>query len=394
MENMDLSIINISLELVEKNAAEISSASNFEKISFGSLSSIGAGISSTIPAFKKSIESILVDVPDNVYAAFDENGAATPLKYRFKGTTNFIGSNRKRGELFQTRFSQIDNLSGTKVTEMPIDPTMLFMAMALVAIDKKLDVIKELQQKIINFLESDKRAELESSLTFLTEILSSYKFNWENDTYRNNAHLKTQDIKQLSEHNIVFYRKRILSESAKSKFLNTSSAVKNKLQQLQSDFNDYQLSLYLFGYSSFVETLLLFNFSSEYLNSVSKQIEKYLHQYMEDYTNCYNSLEEDYQKSVRGLALNGIATASGKLGKAVSKIPVISNSQLDENLIASEDTLKSFNGKTTTNAMLAFTESRDGMVRPFINLIDRLNVLHNQTNEFYFDEDGLYLKIS
>ena len=393
MDNTDLTVVNAAIELVERKELPSESNDEYAVIPFAGLASVGAGISSMIPWFRRVKETVMVSMPDNIYAAYDSAGAAKKLRYVFKGTTDFMGSDVVNGVTSQTHFKQVGELAGKKITQLPFDPTLMFMAAALVSIDKKLSDIKDIQLKIFDFLESDKRAELESSLSFLTELLSAYRFNWENKTYLANAHLKTQDIKQSAEHNMLFYRNRIISEYSKKSFLQTGSALKSKMKQVQSDFNNYQLAIYLFSFASFVEVLMLANFSEDYLCSVSQQIEQYHIRYMEDYTGCYNALEQAFKKSLPGVILGGVASASGKVGKAVARIPVISKTQIDENLIASEDSLKSFSEKSITGAMMSLTGSKDSMVSPFIGLIKKLNLLHNQPSEFFFDEEKVYLKI-
>ena len=46
--------------------------------------------------------------------------------------------------------------SQVMTTTIPYNPTVLFMAMALMSIDKKLDKIQETQKEILRFLELDK----------------------------------------------------------------------------------------------------------------------------------------------------------------------------------------------------------------------------------------------
>lgn len=58
---------------------------------------------------------------------------------------------------------------------------------------------------------------------------------------------------------------------------------------------DDQLALYLYSYSSFLEVLLLGNFTQPYLESMEKRISDYAPQYRELYTSCYNLLEESIQ---------------------------------------------------------------------------------------------------
>ena len=79
-------------------------------------------------------------------------------------------------------------------------------------------------------------------------------------------------------------------------------------------------------------------------------------------------------------------------GKTIAKIPVISKSQLDENLIAKSDELLDKNAKKTEQTMIAFSENRTDDVKVFIDNIDRVNMLYNKPMDVLFDKDGLYIK--
>ena len=88
--------------------------------------------------------------------------------FQMKETGNFIGSLKTSAGM----------VGGGQAQMMPLafDPTMLFMAAALVNIDKKLDAIKEMQQEVIDFLAQKEKAELQGNLTFLFDVFNSYKY--------------------------------------------------------------------------------------------------------------------------------------------------------------------------------------------------------------------------
>ena len=62
-----------------------------------------------------------------------------------------------------------------------VDPATLAaqaaMAAIMMEINKKLDNIQEMQQRILDFLEQDKQAEQQANLKVLTDILEGYKHN-------------------------------------------------------------------------------------------------------------------------------------------------------------------------------------------------------------------------
>lgn len=105
------------------------------------------------------------------------------------------------------------------------DPTMLFMAAALVIIDKKLDNIKEMQQEMMYFLTQKGKADLKGNLIFLYDLFNNYKYNWNNEMYKNNNHTMVLSIKKEAESKIVFYREQIIAKVNKKVFIHSDQAV-------------------------------------------------------------------------------------------------------------------------------------------------------------------------
>jgi len=173
------------------------------------------------------------------------------------------------------------------------NPTMLFMAVALANIDKKLDAIQEIQQELLDFLAQKERSELKGDLNYLADILNNYKYNWNNDKYKNNNHIKVLDIKQGAERKIDFYREQIKSKISKKTFFHSDQDVKKQLEKIRVEFKDYQLALYLYSFSSFLEVMLLENFESAYLDCITKKMEDYSFQYRELYSQCYDQIEKN-----------------------------------------------------------------------------------------------------
>ena len=70
------------------------------------------------------------------------------------------------------------------MTAIPCDPAMLAMVAVLMNIEKKLDTIQETQEEILEFLVEKERATLQGNLNVLGEVMSNFKYNWTNDTYK------------------------------------------------------------------------------------------------------------------------------------------------------------------------------------------------------------------
>lgn len=303
--------------------------------------------------------------------------------FQMKGTNNFIGS-------LQTSTGMVGG-GQAKMTPLACDPTMIFMAAALANVEKKLDAIQDMQKEMMDFFVQKEKADLKGDLNFLFDVFNNYKYNWNNEMYKNSNHIKVLDIRQEAEKKITFYREQIIAKVNKKSFIHSDQTVNKQLQMVQDQFKDYQLALYLLGFSSFLEVMLLGNFDKDYLTGISGKLEKYSLNYRELYTKCYDEIESYSSTSVQSSMLKGIAKASTSVGKLVEKIPVISKGQADEALIAAGDKLDELNAGKLRKQMSSLIERQSNSIRPFIENIDTVNELCNKPVQLLVDKENLYI---
>lgn len=303
--------------------------------------------------------------------------------FQMKGTNNLIGS-------LQTSTGMVGG-GQAQMTPLACDPTMIFMAAALANIEKKLDAIQDMQKEMMDFLVQKEKSDLKGNLNFLFDVFNNYKYNWKNEMYKNSNHIKVLDIRQEAEKKIAFYREQIIAKVNKKSFIHSDQTVNKQLQSVQDQFKDYQLALYLLGFSSFLEVMLLGNFDADYLTGISDKLEKYSLKYRELYTKCYDEIESYSSTSVQSSVLKGIAKASTSVGKLVEKIPVISKGQADEALIAAGDKLVELNDGKLRKQMRSLIEHQSNSIRPFIENIDTVNELCNKPVQLLVDKDNLYI---
>lgn len=300
------------------------------------------------------------------------------------GGTEFIGSLK----------SATGTVGGgqARMTALACDPTMLFMAAALMNIEKKLDTIQETQEEILEFLEEKERATLQGNFNVLGDVMTNFKYNWDNPTYKSNKHILVQQIKKESEASIILYRDQIAKKLKKRSFIHSDQEVKSTLKKLQAQFKDYQLALYLYSYSTFLEVMLLGNFSEGYLDSVEQRMSEYSLQYRTLYTECYDLMEGYSKSSIQSGVLSGLAAASKFMGEIIAKVPVISNSQLDENLIEAGSRLDRHGNKRAAIELQGLTQARMSVALPFIDNIRAVNDLYNKPVTYLFDNENMYVQ--
>ena len=273
-----------------------------------------------------------------------------------------------------------------------IDPTMMLMAITLANIDRKLDAIQETQQEMLDFIVQKEKSELKGDLSFLIDVYNNYKYNWNNEKYKIANHIKALDIRQSAEQKIDFYREQIKKQLSKKIFLHNDLDSNKQLLNIQDEFKDYQLSMYIYGFSYFLEILLQENFNKDYLKAISQKLDDLSFQYRELYSLAYEQSEKHTKSSLQTKFISGLSSVNKIAGEAIAKIPIINKSQIDETLIETSNRLVSYKDKKVSTIMSKLLEQQNACVRPFIDNIDMLNLVHNQTNTLIFDKENLYLE--
>lgn len=278
-----------------------------------------------------------------------------------------------------------------RMTQIPLDPTMLCMAVAILAVEKKLGAIHDAQKEILAFLELKEEAKLKGNLNALSDVLNNYKFNWDNDKYKGHKHILVQDIKREAEQSIILYCDQITKALSKKALFRSGQEVKAILNKTMARLNNYQLALYTFSFSSFLEVMLLENFDSKYLNSIASKIQEYSDDYTAMYQKCAEKTEKDSKDSLEGYALKGLSKLSSGAGKIVEKIPVISKSQLDENLLKAGGILQDVDNNRTQNIIQILADSQTDYISSFVENIHTIDNLYNQPMQLMFDSENIYV---
>lgn len=386
-DNNEVINMMIEMEYIPPDHSEKINVRQYTKFPLTKLSALGIGFSNLSEATRTITQNIN---NDGLYKCVLPKGA-TKLAQAKDGTGALGAAFDPNNHLIgQARWIKEDSV--TQVTTIPYNPTMLFMAAALMSIDKKLDIIQETQQEIIEFLEQKEKSNLKGSLDTLSDVLNNYKYNWNNETYKTNKHNLVQIIKHDTVKSIDFYQNQISSKLEKQSFLHSNKTVKSKMQKIHSEFKNYQLALYIFSFASFIEVILIGNFDSEYLNSISHKIEDLYFKYRELYTECYNQIEGYANTSMESYLLNGLAGMSKISGKLIAKVPVVGKSSIDEALIETSGRLEKFESSKNDKILEKFIDARSSEVGLFIDNINMVNRLYNEPIEFLIDKEYIYIK--
>lgn len=367
------------IELIPTVFEEPKALSKRKKIPFSRLAGAGTAFDSISAAFQYVASG--GQATSGLYHVTVPNGGNL---MQFKDGRGFLGSVQAAN----------GGVGGGQAVLNPVvlNPATMCMAVALISIDKKLDGIQETQKEMFDYLKIKDKAKLQGDINFLTDVANNYKYNWNNDTFKQAHLIKTQDIKQASEASIEQFRTLIKAKMQKKGFIQTSQQVKEQLDDLKDYFRSYSMALYLHAFSSFMEVMLLENFDEKYLDSVTSKIEKYSVKYRELYTDSYNRLERKLDKSLQGHIMGGLAKANIVAGEVLEKIPVVEKSPLDEGLQKAGYHLADAKEDSITKTMKKIIPHKKSQVEPFIQSVKTVKKIYNEPLEIVFDEENLYIE--
>ena len=246
------------------------------KLPVNEILSLGTAFSSLPNAVRTVAQTIQIPTAGNLFSATTAGGApvfASQMQ-AFKDGTGLLGSTVSAAHSFdQVRFHEVAAQSAQMTTAMPYDPTTLFMAAMLLQVNQKLDAIQETQEEMLEYLRQKDKAALRGDLETLTDILTNYRFNWNNETYKTNKHIQVQRIRQEAERSIIQLRAQVSRALGAGGPLHIHREAEDRMGKVVDDLKEYQLALHLYAFSSFLEVVLLENYDSGYLASVAQGID-------------------------------------------------------------------------------------------------------------------------
>lgn len=377
MENaLEFRPINIS------NDVDLDAAT---KIPLGKIAALGIAFSPLIQAFSPAAAgagAVLLQATDHFGNAIDPS-----MLFKFKDYAGSLGSyidaagNLQQAELHRVVFQ------GTTM----VDPLAILAAAAVMEISNKLDDIQATQKEMFNYLKTQDKASLRADLGTLYDILEDYQCNSLNQQFKSHKHIQVQEIRNRADKAIRQHRDLIFSEVTKGGLLRTDKNVRNKAQAVKNELEECRIAVYLYGFSSFLEVMLLENFDSGYMSLVTQRISDYAYNYRELYTHVYNSLEEDASSSLRAAVVGGLSVAAKKAGSVIAATPIGDKTQIDEALGSVGTKLGGLNDSIEEGMLRTIIEARNTDVLPFVASLASINRLYNKPSSLLVDKEAIYI---
>ena len=373
---------NLAKDLILDTKTDITKEKKIS-IPIAQLSTLGAGVSSLIPALHTVTQTSTVNT-GGLYKLL--NGEGVGLKQSRSG---FLWGATKESKM--GKFQELNSATKTTTTQIPIDPTTMMMAVALASIEKQLGDIAEMQKQILSFLETEKESDVEGDVETLSKIINDYKYNWDNELFVNSNHKLVLDIRRNANKNIKSYNKRIEEVIDSKDFLISQSNVSSALEKLTKDFKYYRLSLFSYSLSSLLEIMLSGNFKEEYISGIRDKIKQLSDNYRDLHTKCSVYLEKISKSSIETNVLKGLGAVTKSIGGFIGSIPFVKEGPVDEFLIESGDSLTENAGNMEEEKVKEFGKINNPNTVVFMDRMDEIIKIYNHTTDICFDENNIYL---
>lgn len=382
MENNDLLVLNeltesnISLRpsiQVEHALAEIKDTyqtSPLAKIPFAEISALGgsfAGLAKTLanPATK------------GLYRCMFPKGVTGTLAMKDGA---YLGTIMNKGIVGQARWEPVETLVN------PTSVQIALVAVAVLAVAKQVQDIKDGQKEIIGILERDKKSQLLADYDLLSSYMDDYKFYWENEASLVVNLNQVKNIKRNAMKDLRSYIEQIEEMlSAKKNLLKVQSA-SYKIGQILDRFVHYKLALHVFALSEYMEIMLSKNFQAEYLSKIEDEIREHSINFRNLYTACYDKIEVLKKEAVTTQAANKLAEVSRSVGNLIGKIPVFKDRPIDEFFIGIGDTITDAEKKQLEKTLAFFIQYKESGLAPIAEHIAMINQLSNKPVVMVYDK--------
>lgn len=387
MANNDLLVLNELTESggslrpsiqVERALAEIKDTfqtSPLAKIPLTEIAALGG-------SFAGVAETIATPAAEGLYRCVFPKGITGTLAMAKDGS-GALGTILNDGIVGQARWIPVDKAIGPACLKATL------VAVAVLAIAKQVQDIKDGQKEIIGILERDKKSQLLADYDLLASYMDEYKFYWENEASLVVNLNQVKNIKRNSMKDIRSYTDQIENMLSAKKNLLKMQTASNKTGQLLDRFVHYKLALHVFALSEYMEVMLSKNFQAEYLNKIEDEIREHAMKFRNLYTACFDKIEAIKKDAVTTQTANKLADVSRTVGNFIGKIPLIKEGSVDEFLIGVGDSISDTEKKKLEKTLAYLIQYKDSGLTLIAEHIAIINQLSNKPVVMLYDNKVL-----
>ena len=365
-------LLNVTQSLLADTRMDLNSRGVLS-VPIAELSTLGAGVSSLIPALNTVTQATSI-AADGLYTIANA-GVGDVLKAAKNG--NFWAS--------------LKTADGASKMVQLQEAGAMMMAVALFSIEQELGEIEDMQRQIISFLEIEKESEIEADVESLMSIIKKYKDNWDNERFVSGNHNQVLTYQNRARKNMLGYQKKIVESIGKKPHIVTQAGVKQAFASLEKEFKYYRLSLYTFSLSSLMEVMLSGNFKESYISGIRDELQQMSDAYRDLFEESSHYLEKLSNSAVDANVMKGIGTAGNAVGKFIGSIPLVKEGPVDEFLQDGGIHLKKSALDMEKDAVHRFASIGNPGTRMFMEKMDEMIQIYNRTEQICFDDKKIYL---
>lgn len=230
------------------------------KIPFTEIAALGG-------SFAGVAETLATPAAEGLYRCVFPKGVTGTLAMAKDGS-GALGTIMNDGIVGQARWIPVDKAIGPACLKAAL------VAVAVLAVVKQVQDIKDGQKEIIGILERDKKSQLLADYDLLASYMDEYQYYWENDASLVVNLNQVKNIKRNAMKDLRSYIEQIEGMLAAKKNLLKMQSASYKIGQLLDRFVHYKLALHVFALSEYMEVMLS-NLQSHCLCDVSRTENQY-----------------------------------------------------------------------------------------------------------------------
>lgn len=364
---------------VEHTLAEIKDiyqTSPLAKIPFTEIAALGG-------TFSGVVETMAAPTTEGLYRCVFPKGVTGTLAMAKDGS-GALGTIINDGIVGQARWIPVDKAIGPACLQAAL------IAVAVLAVVKQVQDIKDDQKEIISILERDKKSQLLADYDLLASYMDDYKFYWENEASLVVNLNQVKNIKRNAMKDLRSYIEQIEGLLSEKKNLLKMQTASYKIGKLLDRFVHYKLALHVFALSEYMEVMMSKNFQAEYLNKIENEIREHAMEFRDFYTACFDKIELLKKEAVTTQAAHKLADVSRSVGSFIGKIPLVKESPVDEFLIGVGDSISDAEKQRLEKTLAFFIQYKDSGLIPIAEHIATINHLSNKPVVMLYDNNNLY----
>lgn len=363
----------------------------YVKIPMTEFSGLGAMFAEMSPAFRTVTMTTRVNTKGLYRCVFPE-GVSGYLA-DFKNGSGQLGTIiNKNGIAGQAHWHRVHSIFKEQTFSVPVSPLNMFMAAAIIGMDRKLDQVQKLGEEILNYQKEKDKAEQEANFEELLDVYDKYKYNLEDKDWQRLKYNDVQNIRRSTLARMKQLHTQIEKSMDKHDLVHNTLQTNLMVNDVQKNFQMYRLADYMYSFATFLEVILQGNFSRDYLNAIYKDINEQAEDYRNFYMECHSKLEHSSKTTVGSKLLQGFAKLSGDAGRTLHKIPIVEKGPLDEALVDAEKSVNAYSDKMTERTLQEFTDNMQSGAEQFSESVQNINSLYNSPMEVLVDGENVYLK--